>query len=62
MRLSTVQILAALIAAVALCLAFMAIGAGILGLLLAAIGSIAVGWLVWSLLRRLVSKSRKRAA
>lgn len=62
MRLSNLQLIIGLFAAVALCIAFMAIGAGVVALLLAVIGSAAVGWLVWSLLRRYIDRARNRPA
>jgi len=60
MRLSIAHLIAALVAAVALLLAFMAAGLGLLALVFALIGSAAVGWLVWSLLRRFMVLSRAR--
>lgn len=52
MRLKTVQVIAALIAAVAFVLAFMAAGVFILSSLFMAVGLAAVAWLAWSLVRR----------
>jgi hypothetical protein len=60
MRLTTGHLIAALVAAVALFLAFVAAGLGLVALVLAVIGSLAVGWLVWSLLRRVMVLSRAR--
>ena len=52
MRLKTVQVIAALIAAVAFVLAFMAAGILLLSSLFMAVGLAAVAWLAWSLVRR----------
>ena len=52
MRLKTVQVIAALAAAVAFILAFMAAGVLILSGLFMAAGLAAVAWLAWSLVRR----------
>ena len=52
MRLRTVQVIAALAAAVAFVLAFMAAGVLILSGLFMAAGLAAVAWLAWSLVRR----------
>ena len=62
MRLKTVQVIAALAAAVAFILAFMA--AGVLnqsGLFMAA-GLAAVAWLAWSLIRQVRTRPRDRPA
>ncbi|HYC96596.1 hypothetical protein [Brevundimonas sp.] len=52
MRLRTVQVIAALIAAVAFVLAFMAAGVFLISSLFMAVGLAAVAWLAWSLVRR----------
>ena len=52
MRLKTVQVIAALIAAVAFVLAFMAAGIILLSSLFMAVGLAAVAWLAWSLVQR----------
>ena len=52
MRLKTVQVIAALVAAVAFVLAFMAAGIVLLSSLFMAVGLAAVAWLAWSLVRR----------
>ncbi len=52
MRLRTIQVIAALAAAVAFVLAFMAAGVLILSALFMAAGLAAVAWLAWSLVRR----------
>ena len=52
MRLRTVQVIAALIAAVAFVLAFMAAGVLLISSLYMAVGLAAVAWLAWSLVRR----------
>jgi len=52
MRLRTVQVIAALIAAVAFVLAFMAAGVFLVSSLFMAVGLAAVAWLAWSLVRR----------
>jgi len=52
MRLRTVQVIAALIAAVAFVLAFMAAGVLLISSLFMAVGLAAVAWLAWSLVRR----------
>ena len=52
MRLKTVQVIAALVAAVAFVLAFMAAGVFLVSSLFMAVGLAAVAWLAWSLVRR----------
>ena len=52
MRLRTVQVIAALVAAVAFVLAFMAAGVLLISSLFMAVGLAAVAWLAWSLVRR----------
>ena len=53
MRLKTVQIVAALIAAIAFVLAFIAAGILLVSGLFMALGLAAVAWLAWSLIRQL---------
>ena len=62
MRLKTVQAVAALAAAVAFVLAFMAAGVLILSALFMAVGLAAVAWLAWSLIRQVRARDRRRAA
>ena len=62
MRLKTVQAVAALAAAVAFVLAFMAAGVLILSALFMAAGLAAVAWLAWSLIRQVRARDRRRAA
>jgi hypothetical protein len=52
MRPRTVQVIAALIAAVAFILAFMAAGVLLVSGLFMMVGLLAVAWLAWSLIRR----------
>ncbi|HST91509.1 MAG TPA: hypothetical protein VLJ13_04850 [Brevundimonas sp.] len=52
MRPRTVQVIAALIAAVAFILAFMAAGVLLVSGLFMIVGLLAVAWLAWSLIRR----------
>ncbi|MBX9460465.1 MAG: hypothetical protein KL785_04510 [Brevundimonas sp.] len=52
MRLKTIQVIAALAAAVAFVLAFMAAGVLLLSGLFMAAGLAAVAWLAWSLIRQ----------
>ena len=52
MRLRTVQVIAALAAAVAFVLAFMAAGIVLVSSLFMAVGLAAVAWLAWSLVQR----------
>ena len=61
MRLKTIQIIAALIAAVAFLLAFMAAGVVFVSTLFMAAGLAAVGWLAWSLVRQVHIRGRKQA-
>jgi hypothetical protein len=61
MRLKTIQIIAALAAAVAFLLAFMAAGVVLVSTLFMAIGLAAVAWLAWSLIRQVGARSRKKA-
>ena len=62
MRLKTVQAVAALAAAVAFVLAFMAAGVLLLSALFMAVGLAAVGWLAWSLIRQVRERGRNRTA
>jgi len=62
MRLKTIQVIAALAAAVAFILAFMAAGVLILSGLFMAVGLTAVGWLAWSLVRQVRGRGRDRTA
>jgi len=52
MRLRTVQIIAGLFAAIAFLLAFMAAGAAVASALFMGLGLAALGWLAYSLIRR----------
>ena len=61
MRLKTVQAIAALAAAVAFILAFMAAGVLLLSALFMAVGLAAVAWLAWSLIRQVRARDRRRA-
>jgi len=62
MRLHTPQIVAALLAALAFCLAFMAAGILIVSTLFMGIGLAAVAWLAWSLIHQGRSRSGNRVA
>lgn len=62
MRLHTPQIVAALLAALAFCLAFMAAGILIVSTLFMGMGLVAVAWLAWSLIRQGRSRSGNRVA
>ena len=62
MRLKTIQVIAALAAAVAFILAFMAAGVLLLSGLFMAAGLAAVAWLAWSLVRQVRGRSRNRPA
>jgi len=62
MRLRTIQVIAALAAAVAFILAFMAAGVLLLSSLFMVAGLAAVAWLAWSLVRQVRGRARKRAA
>ena len=62
MRLKTIQVIAALAAAVAFILAFMAAGVLLLSGLFMAAGLAAVAWLAWSLVRQVRGRGRKRTA
>ena len=61
MRLKIIQIVAALAAAVAFLLAFMAAGVVFVSTLFMVAGLAAVAWLAWSLIRQVGSRSRKPA-
>ncbi len=61
MRLKTIQIVAALAAAVAFLLAFMAAGVVFVSTLFMAAGLAAVAWLAWSLIRQVGARGRKPA-
>ncbi|HZV83603.1 MAG TPA: hypothetical protein VFF48_01325 [Brevundimonas sp.] len=52
MRPRTVQVIAALIAAVAFILAFLAAGVLLVSGVFMIVGLLAVGWLAWSMIRR----------
>lgn len=62
MRLKTVQVIAALAAAVCFILAFIAAGILILSTLFMASGLAAVAWLAWSLIRQVRARGRNRTA
>lgn len=62
MQLRTVQVTAALVAAVAFVLAFIAAGVFIVSSLFMALGLAAIGWLAWSLVRQVRSRRRDRPA
>ncbi|MDZ4113156.1 MAG: hypothetical protein U1E18_26680 [Brevundimonas sp.] len=62
MRLRTVQVTAALAAAVAFVLAFIATGVLIVSTLFMALGLVASGWLAWSLVRQVRARRRDRPA
>ena len=62
MRLKTVQIIAALTAAIAFVLAFIAAGILLVSGLFMALGLAAVAWLAWSLIRQVRIHSRKTAS
>lgn len=62
MRLRTVQVIAALTAAVAFVLAFMAAGVFIVSSLFMALGLAAIAWLAWSLVRQVRTGRRDRPA
>ncbi|MDP3657074.1 MAG: hypothetical protein Q8R45_08935 [Brevundimonas sp.] len=62
MRLRTVQVTAALAAAVAFVLAFIATGVLIVSTLFMALGLAASGWLAWSLVRQVRARRRDRPA
>jgi len=61
MRLKIIQIVAALAAAVAFLLAFMAAGVVFVSTLFMVAGLAAVAWLAWSLIRQVGSRGRKPA-
>jgi hypothetical protein len=61
MRLKTVQIIAALGAAIAFVLAFIAAGVVLVSGLFMVVGLAAVAWLAWSLVRQVHIKGRKPA-
>ena len=62
MRLRTIQVIAALTAAVAFVLAFIAVGVFIVSSLFMALGLAAIGWLAWSLIRQARTRRRDRPA
>jgi threonine/homoserine/homoserine lactone efflux protein len=62
MRLKTVQVIAALAAAVCFVLAFIAAGILIVSTLFMAAGLAAVAWLAWSLVRQVRARGRNRTA
>lgn len=62
MHLKTIQVIAALAAAVAFVLAFMAAGIFVISSLFMALGLAAIGWLAWSLVRQVRTRGRDRPA
>jgi len=62
MRLKTIQVIAALIAAVAFLMAFMAAGIVFVSTLFMLVGLLAVAWLAWSLIRKARNTPGDRAA
>lgn len=62
MPLKTAQVIAALAAAVAFVMAFIAAGVFIVSSLFMALGLAAVGWLAWSLVRQVRARRRGRPA
>lgn len=62
MRLKTVQVIAALAAAVCFILAFIAAGILIVSTLFMAAGLAAIAWLAWSLIRQVRARGRNRTA
>ena len=62
MPLTTTRIIAALVAAVAFVLAFIAAGIFIVSSLFMVLGLAAVGWLAWSLIRQVRTRRRGRPA
>jgi hypothetical protein len=62
MRLRTIQVIAALAAAVAFVLAFIAAGVFIVSSLFMALGLAAIGWLAWSLVRQVRTRRHDRPA
>lgn len=62
MRIETVQIVAALVAAVAFTLAFIAAGAFLLSVLFGLIGAFAVAWLTFMVARRWLAHRQQRDA
>ncbi|WP_339871652.1 hypothetical protein [uncultured Brevundimonas sp.] len=62
MRVQPFQIVAALLAALAFCLAFMAAGILIVSTLFMGMGLAALAWLAWSLIRQVRSRSGNRVA
>jgi hypothetical protein len=59
MKLQTVQIVAGLLAAVAFVLAFMAAGAAVASALFMGMGLAALGFLAYSLIRRVAHRGRR---
>lgn len=55
MRIQTVQIVAALLAAVAFTIAFISAGVALLSFAFAVVGASALGWLAYTIARRLLS-------
>lgn len=60
MRIQTIQIVAALVAAIAFTLAFIAAGAFLLSLLFGLVGAAAVAWLTYMIATRWLSRRRHR--
>lgn len=62
MRPRTIQVIAALTAAVAFLLAFIAAGMFFVSSLFMAFGLAAIGWLAWSLVQQVKTRRRNRLA
>jgi hypothetical protein len=62
MRLTTIQIIAGLLAAIAFCLAFMTAGIALASGACMILGLVALAWLARSLIRRVLSGDRRRPA
>ncbi len=62
MRLKTIQIVAALTAALAFVLAFIATGIFLVSVAFMAIGMAILAWLAWSLMKQIRAMSRRRVA
>ena len=62
MRIQTVQIVAALVAAVAFVIAFISAGVAVISSIFALIGACALAWLVYTIAKRmLLSRSERNA-
>ena len=60
MRIQTIQVIAALLAAIAFVIAFISAGAAVVSSIFALIGAVALAWLVYTVARRMLDRRAAR--